>query len=313
MQLIRPATRLEETPEAAVVAVGLSALRREPDQKAELLSQGLFGETYEVSGRTDDGRWLLVTGADRYAGWTRTWSLATGSRGAVAEWRRAATRMVRQPFIWSGDGGGPLPLGACLAEDPDRAGSVLGPLGPLALRAQDIRRLGSLPAPPAPPARRAGVLKAARLLTGAPYLWGGRSGAGVDCSGLVQLAYALCGIMLPRDARDQCRAMGGAGRLKPFRPASRAGVPRAADLLFFGPDGARGDVTHVALSTGGAALFHAHGRVGPGSLDPGSARFEPELPPLLLGWAPAPLTLDRERRGGDHAVGDRQVPPHPFS
>jgi cell wall-associated NlpC family hydrolase len=281
-----PAPRLDGEAEAAVVAVGLSALRREPDQKAELLSQGLFGEPLDVLDRTADGRWLKVAGPDGYPGWTRSWSLATGTREAVAEWGRLATRFVRQPLLWTGGEAGLLPLGARLADDPLRPDGVRGPNGAIALRASDIRKLGPL-APS--PARRRAVLKAAELLVGAPYLWGGRSAAGIDCSGLVQLAYGMCGVTLPRDARDQCAALGGARGLRPYRPGARGGTPRRADFLFFGPEGPDGDVTHVALSTGGPGLLHAYGRVGAGSLDPAAANYESELPPLVLGWAPAAL------------------------
>src|SRR3546814_9943062 len=55
---------------------------------------------------------------------------------------------------------------------------------------------------------RADPVAIAEQLTGAPYLWGGRAGDGLDCSGLVQLSLGLCGIFAPRDSDQQAAALG---------------------------------------------------------------------------------------------------------
>ena len=78
------------------------------------------------------------------------------------------------------------------------------------------------------------VLASARALVGRPYLWGGRSGFALDCSGLTSLVYAVHGAVLPRDTDDQARA-GRAASLRALRPA---------DLVFFRSNGA---VVHVGL------------------------------------------------------------------
>jgi cell wall-associated NlpC family hydrolase len=88
------------------------------------------------------------------------------------------------------------------------------------------------------------VLATARLLLDLPYLWGGLSGYGVDCSGLVHLSHRVRGLVVPRDAHDQSTTAAGIGE-----EAVRPGDP-----VFFGKDG---QVHHVALATGPSTMLHA--------------------------------------------------------
>jgi hypothetical protein len=89
---------------------------------------------------------------------------------------------------------------------------------------------------------------ALRWFGGAPYLWGGRTEWGVDCSGLVQSVYAAQGVRLPRDS-DQQFAAGEE------IPMSRSGAGyQAGDLLFFAE---QGRVSHVALWAGAGRIVHA--------------------------------------------------------
>ncbi len=88
------------------------------------------------------------------------------------------------------------------------------------------------------------VVAAARAFLDVPYRWGGTSARGVDCSGFVQLAYRLCGIVLARDA-DQQATQG--------RPVK--GAPRAGDLVFFGEP-----IDHVGLALDATRMVHATGR-----------------------------------------------------
>jgi len=86
------------------------------------------------------------------------------------------------------------------------------------------------------------LIRTAECFLGVPYLWGGTTVEGLDCSGFTQLAYRLNGVVLDRDA-DQQTWEG--------RPVMAA--PRAGDLLFFGDD----RVTHGAMATAEREFLHA--------------------------------------------------------
>jgi cell wall-associated NlpC family hydrolase len=100
------------------------------------------------------------------------------------------------------------------------------------------------PTAPAMPRTASSVLASARTFLGRPYLWGGRSGFAVDCSGFTSLVFAAHGRTIPRDADDQANA-GAAAALSALRPA---------DLLFFRSGGA---VTHVGFYLGSGRMLHA--------------------------------------------------------
>jgi hypothetical protein len=97
---------------------------------------------------------------------------------------------------------------------------------------------------------KAALVKTAYLYLNAPYLWGGKTPLGIDCSGLTQMIYRINGHSIPRDASQQV----GLGQTLSFIDESEPG-----DLAFF--DDQEGNIIHVGLLLENHYILHAHGRV----------------------------------------------------
>lgn len=100
------------------------------------------------------------------------------------------------------------------------------------------------------------LVENAYLYLNTPYLWGGRSPFGIDCSGFTQLLYKLNGVKLPRDASQQAKV----GQTLSFVEESEAG-----DLAFF--DNEEGNIIHVGMVLDNNRIIHASGKVRIDRLD----------------------------------------------
>jgi cell wall-associated NlpC family hydrolase len=225
---IVPAGRYVD-PVMRVAAVPAAALRRRPEPGAEQLDQLLFGEPFAVLDEAGGFAWGQAP-RDGYVGYVALADLATPSAAAPTH-RIAALHAYAfdKPDIKT-RAAGPYPINALIAEEA-REGRFVKAVGAGWMAAEHLAPIGMF---------EADFVAVAERCVGAAYLWGGRQSAGLDCSGLVQLALLACGRACPRDT-DQQAQMG--------RPVT-AGQTRRGDLVFW-----RG---HVGIVLDGGRLLHAN-------------------------------------------------------
>jgi gamma-D-glutamyl-L-lysine dipeptidyl-peptidase len=257
----------------AVVTIAALDLRRRPNHRSELRSQLLMGELVRVLRKAPGGKWVWVENlGDRYRGWVRTWGLLARTEAEADDWTRRTAWRVNRPHVEvrANRRPGP-PLTPLFWNSPvvvvGRSGRQRRILLPNGLEGWvDAAALR-------PRARTAGsLLGIVRRFRGTPYLWGGRTPLGFDCSGFSQQVLGGRGQCLPRDAHEQflaCRKLG---------PRS---TPRPGDLIFFGP--CRGRVTHVGILLGKGLFAHARGAVGVNSLIPDKPLYDRPLARMVRG------------------------------
>lgn len=233
-----------------------------------------MGTPVKVTAR--DGDWWKVETPEGYTGFIRSNTLQGLDDEAMRRWREASRAVVctdRTVFVLSA---------------PDSASDrVSDVVGGVILEIDLSGGCGDMAAVILPDGRRgyieSGLLMPieqwasqdwdpseipvyARRLTGTPYVWGGTSLKGMDCSGLTQICAYRQGVMLPRDASQQVRVG------TPVDKSDVAGF-LPGDLLFFG-NVTTGKVTHVAISMGGPRYIHSSARVRTSSLSPSDSDYE---------------------------------------
>lgn len=251
----------------AVAHRSVAHLRARPAHAAELVSQMILGE--EALVLRAEGPWLQVRTADGYLGWVHQGSLVRDVPEDDDRFRRRLRRgapvagawIVSEPGVVARESPDPTsPPVADLVEggrvalaDPGRTGLSAGAI---AIVLPDGTG-GWIPAAAAVPAARLeerftpsgrAVLDHGARFLGLPYLWGGTSEKGFDCSGFVQRIFGLHGAHLPRDA-DLQAAVG-----EPVEPGPRRAAVRDGDLAFFAFDGDR--VDHVGILAAGGRILH---------------------------------------------------------
>lgn len=212
------------------VAVGHAGMRRAPSPDAMLETEALFGEEVVVYDELEGWAWVQAR-SDGYVGYVPSAALSEET-GPGPTHRVSALRTLLFPApsikVPPVDA---LSMGARLSVvDYEERFAVLD-TGAYAVAAH-IRPLE---------AREADPVAVAERFLGAPYLWGGRTSLGLDCSALVQTALAACGLAAPRDSDMQEKALG--------RPVDLAET-RRGDLVFW-----KG---HVAFVRDADTLIHAN-------------------------------------------------------
>ena len=240
----------------ALPHISVAHVRTAPRHSAEMSTQVLMGMPLKVLGKSDG--WAEVEMPDGYKGYVITNSLTMLSDSAFDAWRHSRRVIVPAPHevrAWSSaerrQVATDLVSGDILAASGRGAGGMaetrlpdgrtawvdscfVEPLDSWAARTPSVE----------------GAIAMASAQTGSPYLWGGLSVKGMDCSGLTKLSLFSQGVILQRDASQQ--ACTG-------RPVEKADL-RRGDLLFFG-NVATGRVTHVGIYLGDDRFIESSGRV----------------------------------------------------
>ena len=216
-----------------VCPLGIVPLRSEASHKSEQLSQLLYGDFFKIIDSRKE--WFKIRNQwDKYEGWV-SWNQI---REIPEEQYKALTQQTpvhsnnildfisnekKELF--------PIPLGSDL-----RALELLN-------HQFDGQRFEA-------DKTRENILKTAYQYLNTPYLWGGKSPTGIDCSGLSQMVYKINGVPLPRDAYQQAEV----GNTLSFIEESQPG-----DLAFF--DDKEGKIIHVGILLPNHFILHAHGQV----------------------------------------------------
>lgn len=233
----------------------------QPDGSQEVVTDCVLGEPLYLLRGTDSG-YLLCHSGDGYIGYVRSRDVVRVTAAAFADYQGGTqVRMLRDARVSDVT----LPLGArlkCIAIQDDSARLQL-PTGETVVVADSACQ----PLDRGAAERVQQVIGVAEQLLKTPYLWGGKTSTGIDCSGLVQTAFAAAGLNLPRDSSQQVYL----GRLTGTRWQRR--TMRAGDTLYF--VGQHGKIRHTALYVGGGKYIEAAGgAVRISSLRSGDGKFD---------------------------------------
>jgi hypothetical protein len=217
-------------------------VRAEASDKSELTTQLLFGDHYEVTDATKDKKWLRIQiNFDQFDGWLDAKQHHPVSQEYYEYLNRAEFKIT-------------IDVTASLLYNKSPQVILMGSMIPISsselfkMEEQfafngEAKNLGQK--------REYEYMKnvAVKYLN-APYLWGGKSPFGIDCSGFVQMVFKICGYRLFRDSWQQ------SNQGKSFRDIEQG---RPGDLVFF--KNPEGKVNHVGIMLEGDRIIHASGKV----------------------------------------------------
>lgn len=280
----------------AFVSVSVTDMKKAPDYQSETVSQAILGTPVQVT--ATEGYWYSIVTPDGYKGWTTKMNIVLVDESEYEAWK-VSTRMIvtdyhlviRKDHSEDAEVIGDCVMGSVLRFDGYwKEGAAFEQGDPYKVRAtEEVMRTGWC-AVILPDGRKGYVpgtsvydferwmmdkegvtgdeiVECAMQFKGFPYLWGGLSPKGFDCSGLVRMCYFMNGIILPRDACDQINE-GMILDVKSLPEGFRPG-----DLLFFGTPAKSfrrpAKVTHVGIYMSEGNMIHSSLVVRTNSLLPG--------------------------------------------
>ena len=208
-------------------------LRNEPNDQSELISQVLFGEHFKVLETRK--YWSRIRLAfDRYEGWIDNKQFLLIEEEQYKELEKVKPKLSADLVEFAAGTSNdllPIPMGSTISSAPFLNMAFDGAI-----------KQGKHP--------KQEILNTAYLYLNAPFLWGGKTPFGIDCSGFTQMVYKLNGYKLLREAAQQATQ----GEALSFIEESEPG-----DLAFFDND--EGEIVHVGIIMENNYIIHAHGKV----------------------------------------------------
>ena len=262
-----------------ICRISVMNLREDPAYEAEMGTQMLMGAICQVIEQRDG--WAMVSTPEGYIAWVTEPSLFLCDQAGALAWKSCKRIVVTAhytPILASPKADADIVCDAvrgCIVACTGTRGKYWRCRLPDGTEGYLLRRDGSDCREYFSSQNPSGedIVADAKLYMGIPYLWGGSSAKGLDCSGLSQRVYMDCGILLPRNASQQARSgdevdiSQGWERLQP------------GDLLFFGrprDDGNTG-IYHVAIYAGDGDIIHSSkGRVHRASILPERGNYYPQ-------------------------------------
>lgn len=259
-----------------LIRVSTAQLRGAAKHSSELVSQGLLGQPVSILKK--EGDWFYVQLVDGYLGWMESLSIKAYSEADLEIWNKSERVFVlnKNLDVYNEQGQIITELVAAniisLMDAPiNKQQKIQLPDGQIGftydlqfLRASEWKDM--LP-------NSESIIEIAKTYMGIPYVWGGTSTKGFDCSGFTKNIFLLNGIQLPRDASQQVHCGETIDTSSDFENLKHG------DLLFFGKkanNNKKERITHVAIYLDDASFIHASGEVKIQSLDPSSEIFAPD-------------------------------------
>ncbi len=221
-----------------ICKLSIVPVRAEASSKSEMTTQLLFGDIYQVLSQKDD--WFFIeTLSEKYTGWinhlqhfelqNESFITEKAKVSAIFPFQSAFNKSTQQTQL--------IPFGANIYSSSTTGSNAFRiDEDEFEIKSQNLDELD--------------LVSTAKLFLTSPYLWGGKTAMGIDCSGFTQVVFKSMGIQLYRDAWQQAQQ----GEVVDFLSVSNPG-----DLAFF--DNAEGKITHVGILLNNAEIIHASGEV----------------------------------------------------
>jgi hypothetical protein len=280
-----------------IINVSVCNLRQSGDYDAGMASQALLGTPIKV---LKDSSWLEIETPDHYKSWMLESSLCRVTKDELKNWNEAPQVVVTAiyGFVYSKNSIKSQTVSDVVASDRLK---LLDKKGKFYHVAYPDGRTGYLPISDGAIVNKwreeirqdaKSIIASAMKLMGIPYMWGGMSTKGADCSGFVRTVFMEHDIILPRDASQQ--ALVGAH----IDIASDFSNLIPGDLLFFGCDGCEKEVhvCHVGLYIGEQKFIHSLGCVHISSFNPKDKEYDEYNRNRLL-WAQRVLPYINQEEG----------------